>query len=48
MASDAAANNGMHPTPHQRASHGAYVGARVMPSVSCLPDAKRKKRTCVW
>jgi len=29
-------NNGMHPTPLQRASHVRCVGARVMPGVRLL------------
>jgi len=31
-----ASNNGLHPTPHQRASHGSCGGARVMPGVMPL------------
>jgi hypothetical protein len=30
---DAPSNNGMHPTPHQRAFHVRCEGARVMPGV---------------
>jgi hypothetical protein len=29
-------NNGMHPTPPKRASHGRCLGARVMPGVRCF------------
>ena len=36
LQSDAAPNNGMHPTPHHEASHGSCVGARVMPGVRLL------------
>jgi hypothetical protein len=38
--SDAAANNGMHPTPLQLESHGGCVGARVMLGVRCLNQLK--------
>jgi hypothetical protein len=32
----AKSNNGMHPTPHQHASHVSCLGARVMPGVILL------------
>jgi hypothetical protein len=40
----AAPNNGMHPTPHQRASHARCAGARVMPGVRQNPKVKKASR----
>jgi len=40
---DAAHNNGMHPTPHHEVSHVSCAGARVMPGVMSPPRVESMK-----